>query len=346
MTPLFTTLGLFIIDENRYPETWDRTSEHDVTGGGGPYAAVGARIIVGNRLASKVSGIIDMGHDFPLSIKHELSRWNSGLVFRLDPSRATSRGVNIYDENHLRHFEYLTPKRRIEAHDIIETQDLLKSSSFHMCCGVERCHLIVSQFNHLRDSDSPPLYMFEPSPPDCIPENYESLTALLPSIDIFSPNLEEACAFLNLLPHDVSVQDIAARFAAHLSLPYSAIVLRCGARGCFVQTASGMSFSLPAYHQSQDTVVDVTGGGNLFCGAFMAAYVLTNQEPFLSAVCGILALGCVVETLGMPQLVAGNSGGCELWNGVTLHDRFTFYKKKNPQLMMLRSWNDFSWFAC
>ena len=70
---IVTTLGMFIIDENRYLDT-DEPPQVNIICGAGTYAIIGARIISPLSKANKISGIIDMGTDFPIEIKKELDR--------------------------------------------------------------------------------------------------------------------------------------------------------------------------------------------------------------------------------------------------------------------------------
>lgn len=333
--PVLTSLGYFILDENRYPESWNRPTEYEIIGGGGVYAVVGALIVVGEELAPRIAGIIDMGNDFPSVVRKQLSAWKSGLVFRSNMDRATTRGANVYGEDNIRRFRYLSPKLRIEAQDILVDPTLFLSESYHLCCSPRRATLIVSLINDSRPSDIP-RYCFEPSPPDCVAANYSALVALLPRLTVFSPNFEEACSFLELSTQTLTPAYVASTYAAYLALPNSAVVLRCGEKGCFVHTVEGECFALPAYHSLQKRVVDVTGGGNLFCGAYIASHVLSGGNVMVAAVCGILALGAVVETLGIPSKDDGDR-----WNGLSLKDRYKVYRSANPQLKL--EWNDFLW---
>ena len=42
-------------------------------------------------------------------------------------------------------------------------------------------------------------------------------------------------------------------------------------------------------------MVDVTGGGNSFCGGFMMAYHLSDGDWLASGVAGIISSGCIIE---------------------------------------------------
>ncbi|GEQ68808.1 hypothetical protein JCM33374_g2477 [Metschnikowia sp. JCM 33374] len=266
--PLLTTLGLFIIDENQYAPSAGREPEYNIIGGGASYAIVGGRVAAGAKLGKQICGIIDKGTDFPVEIEQEISSWGSGAIFRPNHQRLTSRGANIYGADGVRTFVYRTPKKRIVAQDILDTANLIESRSFHFCCSIERCEETIDIFREARARSGKQLanakYIFEPFPEICVAENIDSLHAMLHKVDVFTPNLNEAADFYSMdaLPQSAaSIEALASKFLASAPV-HGGVVLRCGALGCFVKTRD-VSIMLPAYHQDQKHVVDVTGGGNL-----------------------------------------------------------------------------------
>ncbi|OBA22467.1 Ribokinase-like protein [Metschnikowia bicuspidata var. bicuspidata NRRL YB-4993] len=340
--PILTTLGLFIIDENHYPPSSGREPEYDIIGGGGPYAIVGGRIAAGSKLGHCICGIIDKGTDFPAGVERDIAAWNSGAIFRHTPGRLTSRGANIYGDDGVRTFVYKTSKKRIVADDILATEGLLELRSFHLCCSMERCEETIGVFMRERAKRDAglarPKFVFEPFPAVCVAENLPLLHRMLPLVDVFTPNLDEAASFFQMAELPQTPKDIGAlalRFLAS-SPAGGGVVLRCGALGCFVQTHH-LSLMLPAYHQDQAKVVDVTGGGNSFCGAFMTALELSG-DWITAAVVGTIASGIVIERLGMP-LVDG-----DVWNGVLFHDRLARYTATHSDVLAGHDLGPFDWF--
>lgn len=338
--PLFTTLGLFIIDENQYPESWNREPEYNIIGGGASYALIGARFASGPDLGKRVCAIIDKGSDFPVEVEDEINSWGTGTLFRLDASRLTTRGANIYAEDGVRSFVYRAPKKRIFGEDVLSTGNLADLRSFHFCCSVERCEETIDLFlAHQEKSSQPkPLFIFEPFPDVCIAENMETLKKMLHKVDVFSPNLHEAAGFAGLsqMPQsEDEIKQLAQVFLEHTS-PAGGIALRCGELGCYVLTRD-LSIMLPAYHHDQSNVVDVTGGGNSFCGAFVTALTLSN-DWLIAGIIGSLASGCVIESLGMPKLDEG-----ELWNNKSVKDRFKLYVTENSSLLEGVNISTLSW---
>lgn len=326
--PILTSLGLFIIDENRYPASWNRETEHNIIGGGASYAIIGGRFTAGPVLGKRICGIIDKGSDFPDEVETEITSWGAGTIFRTDLSRLTTRGANVYGEDGVRSFVYSTPKKRIEASDIIETGNLVGLRSFHFCCAMDRCGESIDLFlSKVLNSGKPkPIFIFEPFPDVCIPLNLESLFSMLHKVDVFTPNLNEAAEFTGLtnLPHtEEEIAQLALMYFKHMS-PDGGVVLRCGELGCYVKTKK-LAIMLPPYHTDQNKVIDVTGGGNSFCGAFAAALCLSS-DWLIAGVFGNLASGCVIEALGMPNM---QTGAEELWNGMSVKSRLSTYLKAN-----------------
>lgn len=331
--PILTTLGLFIIDANHYPDSWNRKSEYNIIGGGASYAIVGGRITAGPVLGKRICGIIDKGSDFPQEVEDEINSWGTGSVFRLDPSRLTTRGANVYGEDGVRTFVYLSPKKRIEGFDVLETDNLVQLRSFHFCCAVERCEETIDLFlNTVKGNGKPkPLFVFEPFPEVCITQNLDRLNKMLYKVDVFTPNLTEATDFVGLpkMPEtEAGIAELALKFLEHMS-PDGGVVLRCGELGCYVLTKD-LGIMLPAYHTDQAKVVDVTGGGNSFCGGFVTALYLSHGDWLVAGIFGNLTSGCIVEALGMPQVKPGE---LEEWNRLDIKSRLHNYINANSVLL-------------
>ncbi|CAH6719545.1 hypothetical protein CLIB1444_02S11012 [[Candida] jaroonii] len=309
---LFTSLGMFIIDDNIYPKSWNRPSELNVIGGGGSYSIVGARIIGGERYGKQITGIIDKGSDFPEEVEAEINNWDTGVKFRLDNSRLTTRGCNRYDENNVRHFTYLNPKKRIELDDLLQ-EDLINSKCFHLICSFDRCNELV---DGIKQYNAQAKIIYEPLPDDCIFENFEKMITVLPKIDIFTPNLNEGSQLLNN-SEPTTIEGIKEITGKYVKLGCQRIILRCGPLGCYIGSPQ-MSKHLPAYHQDQKNVIDVTGGGNSFCGGFMIGFYLTN-DLVIAGILGNIASGCIIEKLAMPTKI-GN-----IWNGKSVEERLDWY---------------------
>ena len=68
----------------------------------GPYALIGARIMTTYPHSNGLAAIVDMGNDFPNSIRQTLGALRCSILFRETPERRTTRGHNTYGPGELR----------------------------------------------------------------------------------------------------------------------------------------------------------------------------------------------------------------------------------------------------
>ncbi|KAF7185772.1 hypothetical protein HII31_12874, partial [Pseudocercospora fuligena] len=102
------------------------------------------------------------------------------------------------------------------------------------------------------------------------------------------------------------------------------IVVRCAEYGCLVMSRDTEPRWLPAYHTDQEKVVNTTGAGNAFLGAFAIGLLETN-DIVKAAMYGQVASSFVIEQVGVPKLSKGSQG--ELWNGARARDRLAEYEQ-------------------
>lgn len=320
--PVFTSLGLFIIDEIHFN---DGTSIHDILGGGGTFAIVGSRMILGSSRSTESSWIVDIGNDCPSEILQELKNWNTGAIFRYHKDRPCNHGWNKYGEREYREFKFTTPSMDITVNDLLNYQQLLYSKSFHFILCPEDCQAVLTK---LADIHQRPYIVWEPDPGDCRNGMLEKCIPVLPQIDILSPNAAEAASFLNLTEPktESECEDIALKFLPYMSkTSKSAIVLRCGEMGSLLYSHKGKKWFAP-YHIDQSKVVDPTGCGNTFVGGLSTALALTDGNLIMACICGTLASGASIEQHGPPRL-----GDADTWNGTTMQKRAEIYLNTHPE---------------
>ncbi|TQN70427.1 hypothetical protein CSHISOI_05097 [Colletotrichum shisoi] len=245
----FVTLGMFIIDEIHFlPPT---PPVCDILGGAGSYGALGARLFSPPPNASSVGWIVDMGSDFPLSLTDLISSWGTSVVLRDDPERLTTRGWNGYESAEKRAFRYTTPKKRLAAGDL--TPHLLLSRSFHLICSPARCRDLVAEITSSRKRVCPPdvytkpIFIWEPVPDLCTPDELLNCTNTLPLVNICSPNHSELAGFMGddgLDPETgdiskVSIEGACEQLLASMPLSSFTLVIRAGAKGCYVARNGG-----------------------------------------------------------------------------------------------------------
>lgn len=241
-------------DDIDFPEP--EASVKDIFGGAGSYSALGARLFSPPPLSRTVGWIVDRGSDFPEHLGAAISSWDTSALLRDDPSRLTTRGWNGYEgtADQKRGFRYTTPKKRLTADDL--TPELLQSRSFHLICSPLRCQQLVAEIKARRrelppradgSTDARPIFIWEPVPDLCTPDELLNCTNTLPVVDVCSPNHAELAGFMGdsgLDPETGEVSTAAVERAceqllASMPLQSFSLVVRAGPKGCYVARNGG-----------------------------------------------------------------------------------------------------------
>lgn len=333
--PYFISLGMFIIDEIDFPGL--RLS--DILGGGGTFAICGSRIVLDSKESHRCAWVVDIGNDCPADILKALHSWNTGGIFRYDGTRKCTRGWNGYGPNEFRDFKYLTPKKRITVSDLELHPYMLRSKSFHLICSPERCEQVLNELDEMTTKfgiHTNSVIAWEPIPDFCNPENLKETLEILSKIDILTPNSAECAAYFGRSePRDFKgCEDIAKKFIKWMTKPQSGIVLRCGSMGCLlIKLSDGIPIWFPAYYSKNEDgtnnskVIDPTGCGNTFVGAFATEFVKSGKNFERACIFATIASGACIEQHGTPTLTV-SSDGTDLWNGLSFNDRLQKYIEK------------------
>ncbi|KAI1066578.1 hypothetical protein LB507_011159 [Fusarium sp. FIESC RH6] len=246
----FVTMGMFIIDDIDFVPPTEPVK--DILGGAGTYSALGARLFSPPPKSTSVGWIVDQGSDFPPSLSTLIDSWSTSALFRHDALRLTTRGWNGYEGiAEKRAFKYMTPKKRLTAQDL--TPQLLQSRSFHLICSPNRCRDLVAEITSLRKKIVPPesyikpIFIWEPVPDLCTPDELLNCTNCLPLVDICSPNHAELAGFMGdsgLDPETGEISTIAVERAceqllASMPLQSFSLVVRAGEKGCYIAKNGG-----------------------------------------------------------------------------------------------------------
>lgn len=257
-------------------------------------------------------------------------------------------------------FDYTTQK--IQVDPLMLDKDLLCSKSFHLICSPTRCIRIVKdilkriaeereEFEGLVPPMAP-VFVWEPVPTSCKPQELSKVYEALKYVDVVSPNLMELQAlFGNYVDSNkASTEEIASMSNTLLTSGFgnkpSAVIVRLGAEGCFV-AQTFRHISMPAYHGNsrrmdgdelktrENNVVDPTGAGNAFLGGFCVGLfdnskILGLTDFEVAASYGSVAASFVVEQVGMPKRSYDECTKAELWNGEGAYDRLVEFVKRLP----------------
>ncbi|KAF8911308.1 Ribokinase-like protein [Mucidula mucida] len=321
----FASLGTVLVDNFHYYDTGNtenpRIERH--LGGGGLYAAIGARIwLEPQEIEVPVGGRRpEKGHD--LSQVFEVLDEFGEDMWQWDPEQDVLQ-ANIEYRGQERSFRYLNPRPQPTL-TCLRRSTISSIRVVHFCCSPSTLAESLSCLGATR-----PLIVFEPLPPSCTPAHLADIVFLLPQIDVFSPNHEEMASLLDKKNEAVEVltqrmRDLGAR----------TVVVRAGASGCYVSNASSKTW-IPAYSTLPDVPSDqvrgTTGAGNSFLGGLAAGLVKqltaihtqSDLDIIQAAKYGAISASFVVQQTGLPRLTY-NDQGEEVWNGETPRSRIRHY---------------------
>lgn len=238
----------------------------DILGGGGAYAALGARLFSpAPDLSRTVGWVVDKGSDFPEPMGDLIDSWKTAVVMRSDPERLTTRGWNGYDAAERRAFKYMTPKKRLTAEDL--PPSLLTARAFHILSSASRCRDLVADIKSRRrkaiDALGPdacttlgiiarPYFIWEPVPDRCTPDELLDCTNTLPVVDVCSPNHTELASYMGD-PHSgmdpetgklskAAVERACEQLLSAMPLQSYALVVRAAEHGCYVAKNGGRRY--------------------------------------------------------------------------------------------------------
>lgn len=227
-----------------------KPSVYDVLGGAGSYSALGARLFSPPLTSKKIGWIVDKGSDFPASIQSHISSWKTSCLIRSNLSRLTTRGWNGYDSSENRAFRYATPKLRLDQNAL--SSPLLNSKSYHIISSPTRCIELVTSILSLRKQKKTPntlprpLFIWEPVPDLCIPDQLLETTRALSHVDICSPNHAELGSLMGcsgVLPDSsvdrTFIEDATEQLLGSMPISSFAIVVRAGKDGCYIGKNGG-----------------------------------------------------------------------------------------------------------
>ncbi|MBK8139050.1 MAG: hypothetical protein IPK52_25065 [Chloroflexi bacterium] len=281
------SIGSVFIDDIVYP---DGRTTMGILGGGAVHAASGM-VLWGERpgLAARI------GTGIPAYVQPLLKRYFD--LEGLSP-------VNFPQVRAWQVFEADGSRRELLRVDIVQPfrdgpspQSL--PLSWQKAAGM---YMVLDGTNFLRwrNQYAEPKMLWEPNQPYMVRDHAAEFKKLLNRNDIVSPNLLEAREVYGFLSAESLVREMLKNGAG-------TVVLRMGDQGSLVGTrASSSLIHVPAVPVEQ--IVDVTGAGNAYCGAFLAGWLQTGsalQAARWAAVAGSFTIEAngIIE-LGRKDLIA------------------------------------------
>lgn len=270
-------------------------------------------------------------------------------------------------------FQYLTPKLRLEPSMLSESQ--VFSKTFHLVCSSSRCISIVQEILQRRgdlqtqgkapasdDSSKRPIFVWEPVPDLCTPEEQEKFFAAARVVDVVSPNELELGMMFGQPGWSEASEDGRELVKRILDSGIGhegdgLLAIRAGKDGSYSYSKTQRIW-LPAYHDpnssGKSAVADPTGAGNSFLGALAQGMVSDTRRPVqvIDSILGksghwrkeieswgqrehipvalmfaTVAAGFMVEQIGVPQ-ISRSGDGKELWNGTEFAERVRLYSER------------------
>lgn len=248
------------------------------------------------------------------------------------------------------------------------------SKTVHMVCSSDRCMSIVQEILQRRDQlrregkvpasthmADRPIFIWEPVPDLCTPEEQDKFFAAIRIVDVVSPNeLELGMMFdrPGWAEEKEEDRELVRRILKSGIGPTGKGVLsiRAGKDGSY-SYMQNQRIWLPAYHEPDppkpSPVVDPTGAGNSYLGALAQGMVSGNREPVraieaifaasdkgtleswgeyryipIALIIATVAAGFVVEQIGVPRRISRSAQGKELWNGSEFIERIRLYTER------------------
>lgn len=181
-----------------------------------------------------------------------------------------------------------------------------------------------------------PLLVWEPFPAECQPAFLDRHLEACGLVDVFSPNHVELLGLFGetTAPEAPSpsldkgvVESCAGKLldamtaAGPLSRHPRTVLVRAAEHGSFLASAH-RSLWLPPVHADAGKVVDATGGGNAFLGAFAVA-LERSGDAVEACAHGHVAASFAIEQIGFPTL--RTDGEEDLWNDASFAKRLRMY---------------------
>ncbi|KAK1812791.1 hypothetical protein LTR12_012818 [Friedmanniomyces endolithicus] len=302
----------------------------DVPGGSVTFATLGARLFSAD-CPDTIGMAFKAGHDFPESIVDIFHSWSIDLTVQWLHHSPSSRGLVFYGKanNNRKGFQRLTEPLPVTVAELQGTA-LLGTTAFEFFGSAEYVEEQVADILGGDYVSTQPFIIWEPHPKSCLPDTLSKHQHVARLVNVFSPNHEELQSFFG--EPIVSVDPIVIEGQAQCFVdagigPHGdgCIVVRAAGHGCMVLSKHMSACWLPPYPADPENVVDATGAGNAFLGAFAVGWQKT-QSYVEAAAYGTVAASFALEQVGLP-LRSGEGSG-ELWNGCSVEDRLAEYRQR------------------
>lgn len=261
--------------------------ETTALGGSGFWAAFGARLVLDD-----VAVTCKVGPDFRAFVgeMEELGIRQDGLVY---VARGTSRTNVTYSAGEVRHEE---PIPSWDHHCSMRTM----SDEFPRSVRDAEAYYVFrdfhpgfwSGFESMKDRAAPMLWEIPGSV--CVPKFKSRIENVLRMTTVLSINHDEATRLTGF-------GDIKTALNCLHDMGAPVVAMTLGASGSIISDGNQYVRIKPP---SDLKVIDVTGGGNAFSGAFLAAYVEQGRDIAKAGISATAAASVAISQIGSPENIS------------------------------------------
>jgi sugar/nucleoside kinase (ribokinase family) len=285
--PALVSFGNFTIDDVVLP---DGTERPGCTGGDALYATLAARA-----LAPTAELVAPVGHDFPAAIRASIMARglsDAGMAARDRPT--LHNRVEYFAGGDRRWTLFATE----EEFDILSPLPADLPANWRDAPGfLVLAMTLAAQERLVADLATRGRPVALDPQEDYIAGNEDRLMRLIGQVDLFLPSAEEVRRLMGTDDWATAARQLAA-------LGPRVVVIKLGEAGALVHdAATGRQSHVPAV--PVPVVVDTTGAGDSFCGAFMAHW-LAFRDPVAAARAGAGAAAVTVQGYGADPLLAAD----------------------------------------
>ncbi|HEY2421847.1 MAG TPA: PfkB family carbohydrate kinase [Neobacillus sp.] len=276
-------IGHLTLDDTVLP---NGKTNFDSLGGAALYSAAGAN------LWSKQLGLVSrIGNDYDPTILENLGIDTTGVAAHCQPN------IHIwalYDRSGHRYFipqkgggNYLDMSPVPNEIPMIYLQS---ARGYHIAPMPLPCQEKMVETLSLLDA----IITVDPHHEWLEPEYFERWNKMLARVDIFLPSEDEFTTFWGI-PKEDDPEKYKEWIIKTAKLGPRIVVLKLGEKGVFIYDSfDDVFYSVPSVAEK---VVDVTGGGDAFCGGFLSGYILTS-DTLTAALYGTVSSSFVIEDFG------------------------------------------------
>lgn len=288
--PALVCVGNITIDDAVLP---DGRRQDMCLGGDALYAALAARLF-----ERDVAMLTAIGAGLPPAAATAMAR--AGFPPDAQPQRnaPTIRNMVAYDDSGGRDWTLLTDPRDFDALSIYP-DDVLEEHAAAAAFMVAAMSL-ESQARltpWLRESTEATIYLDVQE--DYIPGNEERVLRFVSSSHVFLPSEEEVRRLLHTEDWEKAARMLSA------TGPETVVIKRAALGSLVYESATDQMVEVPAYPAD---VVDSTGAGDAFCGAFAAVHQQTG-DAVRAARAGAVAAAVGISGYGTSALLAASASG-------------------------------------